>query len=84
MEGERSEGVVDYFQKYVRRIGKDFELKGTIQTAVEGINLSLPWNHSDALMAECIRTSLVVISSTQGGKHHVTKLRRQKANRTRS
>ena len=36
---------------------KDLELKGTIRTAVEGMNLSLHWsNESDILAAECIRT----------------------------
>ena len=31
-------------------------MKGTIRTAVEGINLSLHANHADVLMGECIRT----------------------------
>ena len=57
VEGETSGGVADDFKKYVRRMVKDLEVKGTIRTAVEGINLSLHWNHPDALMAECIRTS---------------------------
>ena len=35
---------------------KDLELKGTIRTAVEGINLSLHWDEPDILAAECIRT----------------------------
>ena len=56
VEGERSEGTAKDFQKYVRRLVKDLELKGTIRTAVEGINLSLHWNHTDLLMGECVRT----------------------------
>ena len=54
--GERSEGAAKDFQKYVRRLVKDLEMKGTIRTAVEGINLSLHMDHADVLMAECIRT----------------------------
>ena len=35
---------------------KDLELKGTIRTAVEGMNLSLHWNdESDIISTECIR-----------------------------
>jgi hypothetical protein len=44
------------FQKYVRRLVKDLEMKGTIRTAVESVNLSLYADHTDVLMAECIRT----------------------------
>ena len=44
------------FQKYVRRFVKNLEIKGTIRTAVESVNLSLCADHSDVLMAECIRT----------------------------
>ena len=56
VEGEKSKGVAADFKKYARRLVKDFELKGTIRTAVEGVNLSLHWNESDILAAECIRT----------------------------
>ena len=35
---------------------KDLEMKGTIRTSVEGINLSLHMNHPDVLMGECVRT----------------------------
>ena len=41
---------------YARRLFKDLELKGTIRTAVEGVNLSLHWLEADILAAECIRT----------------------------
>ena len=39
LEGEPSEGTAEDFKKYTRRLVKDVELKGTIRTAVEGINL---------------------------------------------
>ena len=45
---------------YARRLVKDLELKGTIRTAVEGVNLSLHWNEADILAAECIRIFLTV------------------------
>ena len=47
----KTEGTAKDFQKYVRRLVKDLEMKGTIRTAVEGINLSLHANHPDVLMA---------------------------------
>ena len=56
VEGEKKEGAAKDFQKYVRRLVKDLEMKRTIRTAVEGINLSLHANHPDVLMGECIRT----------------------------
>ena len=57
VEGEPSKGAAEDFKMYARRLVKDLELKGTIRTAVEGINLSLHWNdESDILAAECIRT----------------------------
>ena len=56
IEAEKTQGVAKDFQKYVRRMVKDLEMKGTIRTAVESINLSLHANHHDVLMAECIRT----------------------------
>ena len=57
MQGEPSRGASRDFQLYARRIVKDLELKGTVRTAVEGMNLSLDWrDESDILAAECIRT----------------------------
>jgi hypothetical protein len=60
------------FQKYVRRLVKDLEMKGTIRTAVENVNLSLHANHADVLMAECIRNlphrHLSSISVAQAGR----------------
>ena len=56
VEVDQKKGDTRDFQKYVRRLVKDLEMKGTIRTAVEGVNLSLFANHSDVLMAECIRT----------------------------
>ena len=49
---------IEDFKKCARRLVKDLELKGTIRTAVEGINLALHWKDSDSdvLKAECIRT----------------------------
>ena len=40
----------------MRRLVTDLEMKGTICTAVEGINLSLHMKHPDVLMGECVRT----------------------------
>ena len=54
--GDKSLGAAEDFKKYARRLVKDLELKGTIRTAVEGVNLSLHWNEADILAAECIRT----------------------------
>ena len=56
VQGEKREGAAKDFQKYVRRLVKDLEMKGTIRTAVEGINLSLHASQPDVLMGECIRT----------------------------
>ena len=57
VQGEPSRGAAADFQKYARRLVKDLELKGTVRTAVEGINRSLHWqDESDILAAECIRT----------------------------
>ena len=56
VEGEKSEGAAKDFHKYVRRLVKDLEMKGTIRTAVEGILLSLHADDKVVLMAECIRT----------------------------
>ena len=56
VEGEKPKGAAEDFKKYARRLVKDLELKGTIRTAIEGINLSLHWNEPDILAAECIRT----------------------------
>ena len=56
VEGKKSQGAAKDFQKYVRRLVKDLEMKGTIRTALESINLSLHANHPDVLMGECIRT----------------------------
>ena len=54
--GDKSHGAAQDFRIYARRLVKDLELKGTIRTAVEGVNLSLHWNDADILVAECIRT----------------------------
>ena len=55
--GEPAAGAAGDFKKYARRLVKDLELKGTIRTAVEGVNLSLHWSdEADILAAECIRT----------------------------
>ena len=54
--GNKSHGAAQDFKLYARRLVKDLELKGTIRTAVEGVNLSLHWNEPDILAAECIRT----------------------------
>ena len=54
--GDKSLGAAQDFKIYARRLVKDLELKGTIRTAVEGVNLSLHWNDADILAAECIRT----------------------------
>ena len=54
--GDKSHGAAQDFKLYARRLVKDLELKGTIRTAVEGVNLSLHWNEADILAAECIRT----------------------------
>ena len=56
MQGEKRENAARDFQRYVRRLVKDLEMKGTIRTAVESINLSLCASHNDVLMSECIRT----------------------------
>ena len=57
VQGEPSRGAAEDFKLYARRLVKDLELKGTVRTAVEGMNLSLHWNdESDVLAAECIRT----------------------------
>ena len=53
---EPSEGRERDFQKSVRRLVKDLEMKGTIRTAVESANLSLYAKNKDILKAECIRT----------------------------
>ena len=39
--GNKSHGAAQDFKLYARRLVKDLELKGTIRTAVEGVNLSL-------------------------------------------
>ena len=54
--GEASEGQATYFNKYVRRMLKDLEMRGTIRTSAETTNLSLHANNSDVLKGECIRT----------------------------
>ena len=55
--GDKSQGAAEDFKKYARRLVKDLELKGTIRTAVEGMNLSLHWNdESDIRAVECILT----------------------------
>ena len=54
--GEASEGQAKYFNKYVRRMLKDLEMRGTIRTSAETTNLSLHANNSDVLKGECIRT----------------------------
>ena len=54
--GDKSQGAAQDFKIYARRLVKDLELKGTIRTAVEGVNLSLHWHEADILAAECIRT----------------------------
>ena len=55
--GEPAAGAAEEFTKYARRLVNDLELKGTIRTAVEGMNLSLHWSdEADILAAECIRT----------------------------
>ena len=57
VQGEPSRGAARDFHLYARRLVKDLELKGTVRTAVEGMNLSLHWNdEADILAAECIRT----------------------------
>ena len=57
MQGEPSRGAAEDFKKYTRRLVQELELKGTVRTAVEGINLSLHWNdESDVFAAECIRS----------------------------
>ena len=57
VEGEPSRGAAEDFKLYARRLVKDLELKGTVRTAVEGMNLSHQWSAgSDVLAAECIRT----------------------------
>ena len=56
VQGEKRGSAASDFQKYVRRLVKDLEMKGTIRTAVESINLSLCADHPDVLMSECIRT----------------------------
>ena len=57
VQGEPSRGAAEDFKLYARRLVKDLELKGTVRTAVEGMNLSLHWSEeSDVLAAECIRT----------------------------
>ena len=57
MEGERSRGAAADFRNYARGLVKYLGLKGTIRTAVEGMNLARHWNEeSDILAAECIRT----------------------------
>jgi hypothetical protein len=56
IEEETKDNDARDFQNYVRRLVKDLEMKGTIRTAVESVNLSLYADHSDVLMAECIRT----------------------------
>jgi hypothetical protein len=58
---ETKNGDAQDFHKYVRRLVKDLEMKGTSRTAVEGVNLSLFANRSDVLMTECIRTFPTVI-----------------------
>ena len=58
---ETKNGDARDFQKHVTRLVNDSEMKGTSRTAVEGVNLSLFANHSDVLMAECIRTFPTVI-----------------------
>ena len=44
VQGEPSRGTAEDFKIYARCLVKDLELKGTVRTAVEGINLSLHWN----------------------------------------
>jgi hypothetical protein len=56
ISAEVKENETQEFHKYVRRLVKDLEMKGTIRTAVESVNLSLHADHADVLMAECIRT----------------------------
>ena len=57
VQGEPSRRAAEDFKMYARRLVKDLELKGTVRTAVEGMNLSLHWSdESDVLAAECIRT----------------------------
>lgn len=65
VEGEPSKCVAEDFKKYARRLVKGLELKGTIRTAVEGMNLSLHWKEDyDILFAECIRTCPTVTFPT--------------------
>ena len=61
VEGEKTRGIESDFQKYVRRLVKDLEMKGTIRTSLESVNLSLFASHPDVLKAECIRTFPTVI-----------------------
>ena len=56
VEGEKKGSTASDFQKYVRRIVKDLEMKGIIRTSLESINLSLHATHKDVLKSECIRT----------------------------
>ena len=57
VQGEPSRGTAEDFKPYARRLVKGLELKGTVRTAVEGMNLSLHWSdESSVLAAECIRT----------------------------
>ena len=56
VEGEKKSSTGSDFQKYVRRIVKDLEMKGIIRTSLESINLSLHATHKDVLKSECIRT----------------------------
>ena len=56
VQGEKRGSTAVDFQKYVRRLVKDLEMKGTIRTSLESINLSLCASHPDVLKSECIRT----------------------------
>ena len=61
VQGEPSRGASYDFNMYAHRLVE--ELKGTIRTAVGGMDLSLHWSvESDILAAECIRTFPTVAS----------------------
>ena len=51
VEGDKPTCASEDFKKYARRLVKGSERKGTMRTAVEGVNLSLHWNQSDILAA---------------------------------
>jgi hypothetical protein len=67
VEGEKGKRVTfcERFSQCSRRVIKDLESKGMIRTAVEATNLAEYADHSDTLMAECIRTFATVTFQAQ-------------------